>query len=126
MTHHLLIHPQPKGRARFTRQGHCFTPAKTRDYEAAVRAQLQALFPKPLPGPLFLEVCFFLPKPRKPKALLPMVRPDLDNYLKAFLDAANGIAWADDAQLCTIQASKRYVEWEADAEISFALSEGTP
>ena len=125
MTHHLSILPLPKGRPRFG-QGRVHTPTKTRDYEDTLRLLLRPLFSKPLQGPLTLEVCFFLPCPKKPKALLPMVRPDLDNYLKAFCDAANGICWADDAQLCTIQASKRYVEWEADAEISFALSEGTP
>ena len=31
--------PVPKGRPRFTRTGHTFTPAKTRQYEALVTAR---------------------------------------------------------------------------------------
>ena len=35
-------------------------------------------------------------------------KPDLDNLVKAVLDALNGICWADDSQVCQIRASKAW------------------
>lgn len=44
----------------------------------------------------------------KAKRPWPSVRPDLDNYVKAVLDAANGIIWLDDSQVCNLNVEKRY------------------
>jgi Holliday junction resolvase RusA-like endonuclease len=38
----------------------------------------------------------------------PTSRPDLDNYVKAALDAINGIVIADDALVVELEACKRY------------------
>ena len=38
------------------------------------------------------------------------VKPDIDNLTKAVLDALNGLAWYDDAQIVELNASKTYVE----------------
>ncbi|MBN7275536.1 RusA family crossover junction endodeoxyribonuclease [Ligilactobacillus pobuzihii] len=38
----------------------------------------------------------------------PTVKPDVDNYIKATLDALNGIIWKDDAQIVTLHAAKYY------------------
>lgn len=35
-------------------------------------------------------------------------RPDADNIMKLIGDALNGIVWRDDAQIVTVQVSKRY------------------
>jgi Holliday junction resolvase RusA-like endonuclease len=35
-------------------------------------------------------------------------RPDLDNIIKAVLDALNGIVFDDDAAVCELVASKKY------------------
>lgn len=37
------------------------------------------------------------------------VKPDLDNLVKAILDALNGVAWHDDAQVVELHISKQYV-----------------
>ena len=34
-------------------------------------------------------------------------RPDLDNVVKAVKDAANGIVWRDDSQVCKMAAHKK-------------------
>lgn len=44
---------------------------------------------------------------------------DIDNLLKSFLDALNGIVWLDDKQVVQIHGNKIYVseKWEERAEI---------
>jgi Holliday junction resolvase RusA-like endonuclease len=46
----------------------------------------------------------------------PAVRPDVDKYLRAVLDALTGVLYADDGQVTTVRAEKRYGE-PARAEI---------
>jgi Holliday junction resolvase RusA-like endonuclease len=73
----------------------------------------------PLAGPLAITVVAYRRPPislskQRLAAALPTQRPDADNYLKLILDAlspgADGFPgiWADDAQICTIHAHKRY------------------
>jgi Holliday junction resolvase RusA-like endonuclease len=45
------------------------------------------------------------------------VRPDIDNYAKAILDALNGVMWADDGQIVQLTASKSYGEPRVEIEI---------
>jgi len=40
--------------------------------------------------------------------LQPTGKPDIDNVVKAIMDALNGIAWKDDAQVTSLQVVKRY------------------
>src|SRR5262245_49615675 len=102
--------PKGKGRPRFTRKGHAFTPAATRSYEAALRyaAQVEQGEAPPLDGPLTVEIEARMPVPkswpkkRRADALAgrtaPTSTPDLDNLMKT-VDALNGIVWNDDAQV---------------------------
>jgi len=64
---------------------------------------------KPLLGPVSLSVTFVWPKPKsKPAKDYPQwhsKRPDIDNALKALMDAATGILWADDSQVCELHAT---------------------
>lgn len=39
---------------------------------------------------------------------LPITRPDVDNYVKATLDALNGIVWSDDNLIVDLSAHKRF------------------
>lgn len=122
--------PQGKARPRFrtvtTKTGVTFasayTPAKTRAYEAALswaaKAAMRAR--SPLEGPLAVCVVARMPVPsswsnKKRDAALagvvrPTGRPDLDNLVKAPLDAFNGIVWRDDAQVVECSVSKFYSE----------------
>ncbi len=105
--------PRGKGRPRFVRvTGRTYTPAETAAYESTVAlCARQAMAGRP-PWPRTTALCCFLravfPVPaswskRKQadalaQRLLPTVKPDGDNILKA-LDACNGIVWADDCQV---------------------------
>jgi Holliday junction resolvase RusA-like endonuclease len=40
--------------------------------------------------------------------IYPQVKPDLDNVMKAILDALNGVVYADDSQVINLVATKRY------------------
>lgn len=70
--------------------------------------------------PLQLEVYFGMPIPKsfskrkrqqiEQGLIFPAVKPDLDNLLKAILDALNGLAWYDDAQIVSITMDKEYSE----------------
>ena len=97
--------PVAKARARTvgisTGTPHTYTPKKTEEYEEELRwlfkSQCRSPFTKGIP--LKVEITFFLPKPKRCKNQWPVTRPDLDNYVKAVFDAANGILWHDDS-LC--------------------------
>jgi len=113
--------PVGKGRPRMTRTGHCYTPTKTAQYESKIAWCFQQAAPDhvPIKTAITLHVVAYMPIPaswsrKKAKAaeegeIRPTVKPDLDNILKT-LDALNGVAWKDDAQIVTAQVSKAYGE----------------
>ena len=43
-------------------------------------------------------------------AIKPMMKPDIDNVVKAALDAMNGVVYDDDKQVFEVIVSKRYTE----------------
>lgn len=114
--------PVPKGRPRFTRAGFAYTPQKTRNYEKLVALEAQKFMKgkQPLAEPIKVMVTAYMrvPKMSLKKTsdalagyILPAVKPDADNLVKAALDACNGIIWRDDAQICTLLVKKRYAAY---------------
>ena len=62
----------------------------------------------PIEGkPLSVSVTFFLTRPKTGTREYPSTRPDLDNMIKAALDALNGILWHDDALIVRIHDSEK-------------------
>ena len=119
-----VIHTEPvgKGRPRFTRDGHAYTPERTRRFEAAVRfAALDFMkrmgagrIPATVPISVHVVACFGIPvswpKRKKASAAEQIPRIDVDNILKAVLDGMNGILFEDDRQVVKAIAEKRYEE----------------
>jgi Holliday junction resolvase RusA-like endonuclease len=85
----LMGEPVGKGRPRFTRNGHAYTPRDTRVYEDLVAWCVRAKHLPRLTGPLRLEAFFYCTR-----------HPDLDNLVKALLDGCQrGGALINDNQV---------------------------
>lgn len=113
------VEPVPKGRPRlgqakikgsaFRTRPVAFTPKATRIYESKLSHYINYKYSgPPLEGPLSLTVIFYVKKPKSTKRIYPEVRPDLDNYLKAVMDACNRKLYNDDGQIVTLSSSKFY------------------
>lgn len=90
--------PIPKGRPRVV-DGHAYTPQATRDYETRVRsAAILEWMGEPMKGPLSIKLLFYRANKR---------RADLDNLMKAVVDALQGVVLVDDNQIVTALIHKR-------------------
>ena len=114
------VNPVPKGRPRFTRTGHSYTPQKTQEFEKTVCTYYSDNCGEYFDGAIKVYLRFYMPIPKgvsKKKHLL-MVhkeikhisKPDLDNLAKSVLDSVNGIAYKDDSQITVLHIEKAYGE----------------
>lgn len=126
--------PQGKGRPRFSRSGHAYTPESTRRYEALIRETARAAAKKAgwkiADSGAHVCVDAIFPVPRSwPKAKrraaergdITPGKPDIDNVVKAVLDGLNGVAYEDDKAVKAISASKKYSTSECPGGSSLGL-----
>lgn len=121
----------PKQRPRIHGR-QAYTPKKTRDYEERVRRafcssyyglvpeyakHLKPAFTDGVPVRVHIDITQQIPKSwsnsktirAEHGEIVPVTRNgDLDNICKSILDALNGYAYTDDAQVTTLIASKKY------------------
>ena len=121
--------PQGKGRPRSTQSGRHYTPAKTRQYEAEIKAAamkaavLQGWLKSDVPLRVHIGAWFAVPKSWSKKKrtaamagnLYPTGKPDADNIGKAVCDALNETAYNDDSQVVECVIRKRYCRSEGEA-----------
>lgn len=119
-TFNLAPVPQIRPRAARTRFGvSLYDPKKVSQFKKTVAMEAKLTYhQKPLEGPLRIDLVFYRPiqnslsnrqkRLREAGQILPAVKPDLDNYIKSFLDALHGVYWVDDNQICEIHAKKYY------------------
>lgn len=110
--------PVAKGRPRFTRTGHAYTPKKTADYEKQIAQIYQDQHGELFVGPIEIKIVFQMPVPKGyPKRVIKQIeegtlkhtkKPDADNLAKAVLDALNGVAFTDDSHITKLVLVKRY------------------
>lgn len=112
--------PRGKQRPRFVRKtGHTYTPPETTNYENYVKLSYRMENQNErLSGPIEAEIIGVFPVPKsisksKSQAMLSdgihyTKKIDCDNLAKSILDALNGIAYDDDAQICSLKVYKRY------------------
>lgn len=106
---------QGKGRPRFMRNGHTYTPDKTRNYEELVRLKYREAC-KDDPTTESVRVLIYVwmvpakslseKKKKELRERPPMMKPDVDNIGKIILDALNGVAWVDDKQVTRLEITK--------------------
>lgn len=95
--------PVPKGRPRLNRKtGTIYTPKETRVYEQSLAYLFLAKREKFFDEELVFSAWFYTKNKRA----------DCDNYLKAAMDSAIGIAFTDDKQVVEIHAYKIISEEE--------------
>lgn len=99
-----------QGRPRFA-QGHAYQTKADKTYKAKIAEQYRkqgGLFFGAMPLSVTIDVQRALPKSLldKVRALFDTGKPDCDNIAKAVLDALNGVAFDDDAQVVTLVVRK--------------------
>ena len=120
--------PVPQGRPKFASFGghvHAYDPAKSKHYKQLVRFWVTQHLKKiegfqPFENALCVDLTFYLgiptswSKQKRIQASQGVIRPtskrlgDLDNIVKAILDANNGLLWVDDCIITDLSARKRY------------------
>ena len=110
--------PKAKGRPRFTRTGHTYTPKITRDYEKQIGDFYKENTSDYYDSPIRVSLIFYMPIPKstskkqaelmKSGDIRHIKKPDLDNMAKALLDGINGIAFEDDSLITELRLQKRY------------------
>ena len=121
---HIPGAPQGKGRARSTRSGKHYTPARTAKYETLIALAGQTAMEQAglalelMRGPVRFELDVICPIPaswsKKKQAqaaantIHPTTKPDADNVMKACCDGLNSVVWVDDVQVVDATITKRY------------------
>ncbi len=131
--------PKGKGRPRFTLDGHAYTPQTTRMYEKEIRQAFQAAGGTSFGSvPVAVDVVAYYPIPKSARKadkeamaaglVVPMVKPDIDNVLKAILDGIQGNdgAFHDDVQVVSIRAEKRYDRIGAEGAVVVRVRDVSP
>jgi Holliday junction resolvase RusA-like endonuclease len=121
--YHLFVNGIPKAqpRPRMTASGHVYNPCSADAWKEIVRTAFVPFHKPPIANPIRLRVSFFLPRPKamKGEAAVPHAKkPDVDNLLKAVMDAMTvaGV-WKDDALVYATEAGKWYAAGKTGAQI---------
>jgi Holliday junction resolvase RusA-like endonuclease len=123
-----------KGRPRFMKNGHTYTPGKTANYETLVKwyYEQETRNGVTLILPVMADIKAYYPIPKstpkyKMAAMLngiarPMKKPDFDNIGKIICDALNGLAYPDDSHIVDGRVQKFY---SANPRVEVTLTEIT-
>lgn len=123
----VMMKPVGKQRPRVTRRG-TYTAEKTRVAEREIKTMYEALFGdyEPLRGPLHVTIFIYdtlpLSRPKRVVREAYTVKPDADNVAKLVLDALNGVAFVDDAQITELIVVKKDRKRDEVPRIEIALS----
>ena len=125
--------PVGKGRPRFMKNGHTYTPQKTRDYEGKVvrcwKCQSGKGFAAGVPLVAHIAAYFPLPKSLSKKRAAeldgtPHVKKcDADNLAKAILDALNTHAYQDDSAIAFLTVRKYQTTGASRVEVTIEEAE---
>ena len=112
----LNISPIPASRPRFSKYG-TYNTSKYSNYKKSLSIMLKQIHKTQIENQCRLTIKFYLPIPKMSKkkteehiGMYHYKKPDLDNLLKGFMDAANGIVYKDDNIVSSIIAEKYYCD----------------
>lgn len=105
--------PRPKGRPRFGRGGHVYTPKETLEYEKKIREAAHGIVDEKLEGQnlTFIVKVYFKNR----------VHGDCDNYVKIAQDALNKFAFKDDKQIKHIEGHLLYCDGEENQRMEITI-----
>ena len=106
--------PAPQGSKRHVGRGILIESSKrVAPWRAVVALTVGEHTTHVINGPVSLILRFVMPRPKAtPKRSTPpaVKKPDLDKLARAVLDALSGVAYRDDSQVVSLDASKRLAE----------------
>lgn len=111
------IIPMGAPRPRVTRFG-TYNDPKYTNYKKAIALIAKSKFKIPSTKPIYMQIEFFFSIPKswskvkKESAKWHVFKPDSDNLIKGVKDALNGIAYVDDAQVCSMRVRKQYAQMD--------------
>lgn len=118
------IMPKGKERPRFN-NGHVYTSPAQFEHEHQIRKAWideHGIEPVASSCPVAVIVSFTKPLPKSVKTPRPWIlKPDIDNLAKSVLDALNGVAYVDDAQIVRLQATKQPQQPDSEAGIRITV-----
>lgn len=117
--------PRPRARAIIAHGkpiATVYNPAEYKHWLEDAQAQLiNQVHGEPILGPLIVSITVTTQKPKTSK--LPHPKPDIDNYVKAVLDAMTHVGvWDDDSQVGLLFAEKK---WGAVGRIEVEVKRAT-
>jgi Holliday junction resolvase RusA-like endonuclease len=121
--YHLFVNgiPRAQPRPRMTASGHVYNPHSADAWKEIIRTAFNSFHKPPITTPIRLRVNFFLPRPKALKGGVSIPhakKPDVDNLLKAVMDAMTvAKVWKDDALVYVTEASKWYAADKTGAHI---------
>jgi Holliday junction resolvase RusA-like endonuclease len=129
----VLDAPTGKARPRVNRNGHTWTPAKTKNAEAHVRAAWdragRPTIPRDIPIRAIVQMILQRPASHyktngglsavgRAAGFVPRKKPDVDNAAKLILDALEGYAYPHDVAIVSLTVTK---QWGSPARTKIAL-----
>lgn len=113
--------PKAKQRPKWFKHG-TYTPEKTVSYESYIKELFATKYPEFMPKEtaltLHIYAGLFMAKSTSKKRLTemklgiiePVKKPDVDNLLKAVMDALEKLAYKNDSQICHVVIDKDFSE----------------
>lgn len=118
------IMPKGKERPRFN-NGHVYTSPAQFEHERCIRGEWMAKYgiePVATDCPVAVTLSFSKTLPKSVREPRPwIIKPDIDNLAKSVLDALNGVAYADDAQIVSLTVTKQPQTRETVTGISITV-----
>lgn len=126
--------PIAKKRPRFARRGKfvsTYKDVREQTEESKVWLQIRQQYKgEVINGAIMVIANFYIQRPnahfrtgknagilKKNAPRYPLSRPDIDNYLKFYMDCLNEVVWSDDCQIIAIHSCKVYADGKPKTEI---------